>query len=403
MQTDDGQIIRGNTQILGACEAHFKKLYESKFKKDRNFQGFMLGESAPRLSENEKLMCEGPITKQECKDALDKMARNKAAGISGFTAEFFSFFWEEIGDLMVNYFNHARTEGELFISHRRGMITLIPKKGNQMQLKNKRPICLLDVIYKTIAKVIANRLSSVIDKLVHTDQTGFIKGRYIGENLRLISDVIEYCRIDNVEGILMAIDYRNAFDSVEHDFMIYVLELFNFGPCFISWVRLLYNNALLTVRNNGFTSEWFPCSRGTFQGSPLSGMIFNLVVEILAIKIRESNIVKGVKVNEHEVKLSQYADDTTFFLSCPSSVHRVMEILTEFKNISGIELNVQKCSIMWMGSVRDRREPLCGIKAVSKVKILGVWFSASESCNDDNVTPVIKRIKTQLIHGLREV
>ena len=204
--------------------------------------------------------------------------------------------------MLVDYFNLAKEEGELFISHRRGILALIPKKGNQMQLKNKRPICLLDVVYKIIAKVIANRLGNVINKLVHNDQTGFIKGRYIGENIRLISDVIEYCHMDKTEGILLAIDYRNAFDSVEHDFIVRVLEMFNFGPDFIAWVRLLYSNALLTVKTNGLTSEWCPCSRGTFQGSPLSGLLFNLVVEILAIKIRASEHIVGVKLNGIDIK-----------------------------------------------------------------------------------------------------
>ena len=391
---DDGSVVRGNKQILDVCVEHFQKLYASRFNEERNLHNFLAGENVPRLSDNERMGCEGPITKEECKVAIDKMARNKAAGISGFTAEFFSFFWEDIGDFVVDYYNQAKKHGELFITHRRGVITLVPKKGNQMQLKNKRPICLLDVVYKIIAKVIANRLGNVVDKLVHNNQTGFIKGRYIGENLRLISDVIDYCDMDNIEGILMAIDYRNAFDSVEHDFIIHSLKCFNFGPDFISWVRLLYNNVTLTVKNNGHTSRWFSCSRGTFQGSPLSGLLFNLVAEILAIKIRAARNVNGVIINGNEIKLSQYADDTTLFLRDSESVSEVMEILADFRNVSGLEINVQKCNIMWMGPYRHRRDSLCGIKALSKIKILGVWFSASEVCKEDNIAPVLKRMRT---------
>ena len=324
--TDDGKFIRGNKPILDECVTHFGKLYEAKLHKDRSLHAFIAEENVPRLSENERTACEGQITMQECKEALDKMARNKAAGISGFTAEFFAFFWKDVGNMMVDYFNHAKEEGKLFISHRRGILTLIPKKGNQMQLKNKRPICLLDVVYKIIAKVIASRLGNVIDKLVHSNQTGFIKGRYIGENIRLISDVIEYCQMDNIEGVLLAIDYRNAFDSVEHDFILHVLKMFNFGPDFIAWIRLLYSNALLTVKNNGLTSDWFACSRGTFQGSPLSGLIFNLVAETLAIKIRASEHIAGIKINGKEIKISQYADDTTLFLRDSASVSSVMKV-----------------------------------------------------------------------------
>ena len=347
----------------------------------------------PRLDENEKQMCEGPITKQEGKYALAKMARNKTAGMSGFTAEFFSFFWNDIGDIVTDYINEAKESGQLFISHRRGILTLVPKKGNQMQLKNKRPICLLDVLYKLIAKIIAIRIGKVVDRIVHKSQTGFVKGRYIGENLRLISDVIEYCAMDGVEGILLAIDRRNAFDSLEHNFMMYALESFNFGPDILSWVKLLYNDAYLTIKNNGFTSEWFPCSRGTVQGSPLSGTLFDIAVEMFANKIRNSEQIKGVVINNKEIKTSQYADDCTMFLRDQTSVEKALSMVAEFKEISGLEINLQKTNAMWLGPLRNKRDPVCGIDTVSKVKILGVWFSASENCVDDNVEPVINRIK----------
>ena len=173
--TDDGKFIRGNKPILDVCETHFRKLYEAKLHKDRNLHAFVAKENVPCLSENEMIACEGRITMQECKEALDKVARNKAAGISGFTAEFFVFSWNNVGNMMVDYFNHAKEEGELFISHRKGIVTLIPKKGNQMQLKNKRPICLLDVVYKIIATVIASRLGNVIDKIVHSNQLDLLK------------------------------------------------------------------------------------------------------------------------------------------------------------------------------------------------------------------------------------
>ena len=130
-------MIRGNRPILEACSSRFLRLYQSRLDKDRDLQTFVSPENVPRLSECDMMTCEGPLTMQECKDALDKMAKNKAAGISGFTAEFFAFFWEDIGSLMVEYFNHAKDMGELFISHRRGILTLIPKKGDQMHLQNK--------------------------------------------------------------------------------------------------------------------------------------------------------------------------------------------------------------------------------------------------------------------------
>ena len=395
---NNGEVVRGNKPILDTCVSHYKSIYESKRNNDQTdlLQSFALDDTVPRLNENDKKLCEGSITKEECKFALSQMARNKTAGISGFTAEFFAFFWGDFGDIIVDYINDAKASGQLFISHRRGVLKLVPKKGNQMLLKNKRPICLLDVLYKLIAKVMAIRLSRVIDQIVDKNQTGFIRGRYIGENLRLVADVIEYCNMDDQEGILLAIDFRNAFDTLEHQFMIHALECFNFGPDFVAWIRLLYTDAYLTVSNNGFTSTWFPCTRGTFQGSPLSGSLFDIAVELLAWKIRKSADIEGIVINNTEIKVSQYADDTTLLLKNQGSVERTFELLAQFKEISGLEINRQKTNAMWLGRHRNKRDPVCEIEACSKVKILGMWFSASEQCVDDNVAPVITNIKNTI-------
>ena len=135
------------------------------------------------------------------------------------------------------------------------MITLIPKKGDQKLLKNKRAICLLDIIYIITTKVMANRLMQVIHKLIAGDQTGSIRGRYIGTNLRTVDDVVRYCESDKLSGIVMALDFKNAFNSVEHYFIYDVLRKFNFGNNFVEWIKLLHNNAELTVINNGYTSN----------------------------------------------------------------------------------------------------------------------------------------------------
>ena len=393
LRNDEGNIVRGNKNILDMCVAHYKTLYSSRRRCTPNFEQFKLSENARKLTEGEKLLCEGPVTLQECKSALDGMARNKTAGISGFTAEFFSHFWGDIGQLTVDYFNDARENGKLFISHRRGVLTLIPKKGSQLLLKNKRPICLLDIVYKLIAKVLANRLSKVIGKIVSSDQTGFVKNRFIGENLRLIADVIDYCKMDNLNGILLAIDYSSAFDCLEHDFLMFTLKNFNFGEDFQSWIRLLYKDAYLAIKNNGHTSSWFACTRGSFQGSPISGQLFILAAELLASKIRHDASIRGIKIRNVETKISQYCDDTTLFLGDTPSTEKVLECLMSFQGVSGLEINMQKSNIMWLGAWRNRRDAIGAIAAVDKVKILGVWHSATQNVQEDNITPIKSKIQ----------
>ena len=115
------------------------------------------------------------------------MEPDKTPGTDGLPADFYKVFWNDISDYLVNSINYAFGKGQLSVTQRRGIIKLIPKKDAGPDLiKNWRPITLLNCDYKIAAKAIANRLKRVIPNLVNSDQTGFIKGRFIGENIRLI-------------------------------------------------------------------------------------------------------------------------------------------------------------------------------------------------------------------------
>ena len=247
---ENGKMITDNDEILECCAEYYERNFRSTGIDRTVMEQFLSCQAIPKLSREEKEKCEGPISDEECKAALSRMNKNKAPGVSGFTPEFFLYFWGEINGIVVKYINSAFQHG-FFINQRRGVITLIPKKGQQSDLRNRRPICLLDVLYKLVAKVIANRLGLVMEKLICPDQTGFMKGRYIGENLRLLSDVIEYCQMENDENVIVACDYRAAFDSLEHEFLFEALKAYNFGENLIGWVKLLYSDASLAILNNG--------------------------------------------------------------------------------------------------------------------------------------------------------
>ena len=144
------------------------------------------------LSEAEdQQLCDGPITDAECLSAVKDFKKCKTPGTDGFPAEsFYQFFWPELRTEMLASFHFAFQSGSLSISQRRGVIALIPKKNKDKSiLENLRPISLLNVDYKILTKVIAKRIEKTLPKIINTDQTGYVKGRYIGENIRLIQDV----------------------------------------------------------------------------------------------------------------------------------------------------------------------------------------------------------------------
>ena len=392
LENEQGNYIVGDRNILKFCKDYFEKVHSSKNISEESILAFTEGIDIPVLSDHDRDQCEGLITAEECHEALRNMASHRAPSVSGLNKEFILFFWDDLKEIIVNYINEAYNDKCLFITQRRGVITLLPKPGDKKQIKNKRPICLLDIVYKIIAKVLAKRLSFVIKNIVSPDQTGFLKGRSIQDNLRLIQDVIEYTNYDNTPGILCALDFKSAFNSVEHKFLFHALRVFGFGESFIQWIKILYTKNELTVINNGYISDWFCPKRGIMQGCPISGMLFTLAVELLAIRIRNSDEIKGIRINNVTVTISQYCDDATVFVQDEESVKKLVQLLHEYGSISGLELNVSKSKLMWLGSLRLRNSSVEGIKPVEKLKILGMWYSAVRNCEKDNVEPIVKSI-----------
>jgi len=193
------------------------------------------------LNEQEKTSCEGLMSVSECTDVLFKMKKNKSPGCDGLQPEFYQTFWEDIKYMVTDSLNEAFCTGKMSASQRRGIITLMFKKGDREELKNWRPISLLNTDYKLAAFVISGRMQQVLSNIVSTDQTGYIKGRFVGSNIRLIEDVFDYINKNNKEGATIFCDFEKAFDSVEFIFLKKVLEKFNFGPQFRQWIDVFYN------------------------------------------------------------------------------------------------------------------------------------------------------------------
>ena len=138
---------------------------------------------------------------------------------------------------------------------------------------------------------------------------------------------------------------------VEWSFLQKTLQYYNFGQSAINWIKLFYHNTESCILNNGWSSNFFKLERGVRQGCPLSPYLFILCVEILAETIRQNKNIKGIKINEQEVKISQYADDTTLILDrSPASLTTSLQILDFFSEISGLRLNSKKTEALWIGA-----------------------------------------------------
>ena len=365
--------------ILDKEKCFYESLYKSKnidAEKLKN-SPFFNPESITPLNEDERLSCEGQITSEECYNALKDFKVGKTPGTDGFPAEFDRFFWPEINKEMTESFNFAFQSRKLSITQRTGIISLIPQKfKDKTMLDHLRPISLLNVDYKIVTKAIAKRLEKVLPSIINPDQTGYVKGRYIGENVRLIQDIIEHTNLTGKKGIALFLDFKKAFDSIEWPYLKAAINFFNFGPDILNWISIFYNDVSSCVLNNGHASSFFPLQRGVRQGCPLSGVLFVLGIEHFGRALKNNKSIKGILVNNHEIKVTQYADDTTVFVRDRDSVVQLLDLLQNFSLLSGLEINTAKTEAMWLGQWKNNEDTPFGFKWPKEpILSLGIFFS----------------------------
>ena len=342
LKTGQGKVCE-NGDILNAMCDFYSNLYETKSINDADIDEYLISTETPTLSEELKHFCDQIPTKPEIRNAVFDMKSGKSPGFDGLNSEFYQCFWTDIEDLFNSVMNYIYERQEMSFTQRLAIITLIFKKGKRTSLKNYRSLSLTNTDYKIIAFVLARRLQTVIDKLIGKQQSAYIKGRNISENARLILDIFDYCDSTDTDGLLLLLDFEKAFDSVEWNFLFKTLKKFNFGPNFISWVKILYTNPIFRIKNNGWISKTCQMNRGIRQGCPISAMLYLFVAEILALKLRENNNIPGIKINDStEIKTIQHADDLTLSLKNEESLNASLNVIRLFCNITGTKVNIAK-------------------------------------------------------------
>ncbi len=386
--TSEGSMANNDQDILEEEKKFYEKLYHASNEpvSDEKLDQF-LGRSVnsvPRLNEDDKTLLDKEITEQELLGIIKSCPNGKTPGLDGIPIEFYKVFWVNIKEHFVKAVQKAYENGELSLTQKQGNITLLPKKDKDcLLLKNWRPISLLNTDYKIISKCIAVRIKGVLEKLIHKDQTGFIPNRYIGENINTIQGILDYTDHEEIESLLVAIDFEKAFDYLEWPFIFKVLERFNFGNYIIKWVKTLYKNPSSCIHNNGWRSDFFKLSRGVRQGCPLSPYLFILCAELLSIVVRNNDNIQGIKIEDKEVKISQYADDTTLsILANANSLKDAIQLFINFQSLSGLKINRDKTEVVRIGSLKTSDIvlwPEGNLKwSNGPVKVLGINFTPNK-------------------------
>ncbi|KAF7653218.1 hypothetical protein LDENG_00086010, partial [Lucifuga dentata] len=245
-----------------------------------------------------------------------------------------------------------------------------------------RPISVLDLDLKLIAKILASRLGKILPSIINSDQTGFIRGRYSSHNVRRLLNIMQHSYLYSPDALVISLDAEKAFDRLEWPYLFLTLSKFGVGEGFVKWVQILYTSPLSTVITNGLRTKNFHIGHGTRQGCPMSALLFAIAMEPLAAAIRQDISVRGVTLNNCQHKISLYADDVLLYLDSPTQdIPKLIQLINEYGSFSGYKINFSKSEAM----------PLNNLQALNPAVAHPFrWSPAGFTCLDIKISSNLK-------------
>ncbi|RVW50576.1 Transposon TX1 uncharacterized 149 kDa protein [Vitis vinifera] len=357
----DGVWLEEDQEVReGIANAFHQRLSE-----DVGWKADIEGIQLDRISQQEAESLEIPFSENEIHSALMEMSGDKAPGPDGFTMAFWQSSWDFVKEEILEMFKEFHEQGSFLKSLNNTFLVLIPKKGGADDLGDFRPISLLGGLYKLMAKVLANRLKRVLNKVVAPTQNAFVMGRQILDASLIANEVIDSWQKRKEKGLICKLDIEKAYDSINWKFLLKTLHKMGFGPRWVGWMWSCISTAKFSVLVNGVPAGFFPSSKGLRQGDPLSPYLFVLGMEVLDALLRRAvagGYLSGCSIKgdrRHNLKISHlfFADDTIVF--CEANKEHLTHlswILLWFEVASGLRINLDKSEIIPVGVVEEIEE-----------------------------------------------
>ena len=326
---------------------------------------------------------EGSIGRAEVEETMKGLPRGSSPGPDLLGNEFYAIHRDILTGPLTEALNHASRTGALPSTMLQGSISVLYKKKDRKDIRNYRPITLLNCDYKILTRILNTRILKVLRTAAAVDNTGFVPGRSILDNTRLLTLLQAVVEEREGEGAMIFLDFEKAFDTVSHELLVEAIDRMGFGPDFKRWVGLLYNPESPPQRrtvSNGKRSAYWSVQRGVAQGCPLSPALYLVVAEALTrmandgVSYRGEHLqIEGIEVGDlHPFRVSQFADDTVMLLANTGrdldSMWKVVEV---FERGTGMRVNKAKTEGLQLGrSVADAAPSLFANTGAAKYTTL---------------------------------
>ncbi|GKD22873.1 RNA-directed DNA polymerase, eukaryota, reverse transcriptase zinc-binding domain protein, partial [Tanacetum coccineum] len=285
------------------------------------------------------------VTDEEIKKALFDIDDNKAPGPDGFTSKFYKKAWDIVKDDFCNAIKEFFNSGKMLAEINATLISLVPESMTPQKVSDFRPIACCNVVYKCISKILTNRIKSALTHLVDDNQSAFVPGRAITDNILLTQELLK----------------------VSWAFIGDLLEKFGFPKKMRDWIMKCITTPKFTICVNGDRYGYFNGRRGLRQGDPISPYIFTLVMEMLNLILKDE-IRKEKEFKYHfgckQLKITHlcFADDLIMLCHGDiTSLNTLKKALDKFSALSGLYPNLGKCT-MFCGSLdSDTKDEISNI------------------------------------------
>ena len=332
-----------------------RQAFQKRFSTPKTFNINLKNIEFKKISEEDNSLLTKEIGDKEIEETINQCGETKSPGPDGFNFLFLKHNWGTLKNEVNQAVKWFWKEGKIPKGCNASFIALVPKKQAPLGLDDYRPISLVGCVYKIISKILANRLKNVLPKVIHSSQSAFIKGRGLMDSILVANETVEECRLKKKRLVIVKVDYEKAYDSINWDFLYYMLNRMGFCDRWIGWIQECLGSSSVSVLVNGSPTKEFVPTRGLRQGDPMAPFLFLIVAEGLAGLVRQAikkNLYSGIKVGTDgiNVGLLQFADDTLFLCEANAQNAQILKaILRCFELVSGLRVNFSKTKVGGLG------------------------------------------------------